>query len=650
MIALVLLIPALVVLVDANHFRGTLARIVTERTGRELAINGDLQWTLDWPRIRVHAVDVTFANPPWAREKQMIAAPAADVTVDLLPLLKGTLFLPEVELDRAIVSFEVGAEGRKNWLLDREQQDDGARAAIGRLRLRDGRVSYDDPITDTSITAEISTQPTSPPATASGNDPGIAFKASGKYLGLRFAASGTGGTLLGLRDERTPYPLAVVATVGPTTLRAEGTVAGVLEALTLDANFDVRGASLAELWNVLELPLPQTHPYSFAGRLTHREKQWRYDKFVGRIGKSDVAGSLHLTEGSARPEVKGELAFKTLDLDDLAPIVGKNGDSAGRDASLRGHEFTESATAARSRALPARPFKRDRWTKSDADVQVKAQTILRPKALPLEHMTARLRMRDSVLTLDPLDFSTAGGDLVGTITLDGQHEPIHAHARLDARNLLLSKLLPAIPRAEKSVGQIDGRIELVGRGDSIARMLGTANGKVGLVVDGGKISKRLMEQLAMHVPEIVLQQVGGDELIDIRCGIADFSVQHGVMEVKTLVLDTDVAKVSGKGKVDLATETLNLTLVPRPKKFSLLAFKGPISVRGNLAAPELSVDTSRIAARGLAAAALAAINPALSLLALADTGSVKDSDCKALTIETQAPWRNTAVTQKRAPG
>ena len=37
-IALVLLIPALVVLVDANHFRGTLARIVTERTGRELAI------------------------------------------------------------------------------------------------------------------------------------------------------------------------------------------------------------------------------------------------------------------------------------------------------------------------------------------------------------------------------------------------------------------------------------------------------------------------------------------------------------------------------------------------------------------------------------------------------------------------------------
>ena len=85
----------------------------------------------------------------------MITAPAADVTVDLVRLFEGIAFLPEVELDRGVVSFEVGAEGRKNWLLDREQQDESARAAIGRLRLRDGRVSYDDPIVDTSIAAEL---------------------------------------------------------------------------------------------------------------------------------------------------------------------------------------------------------------------------------------------------------------------------------------------------------------------------------------------------------------------------------------------------------------------------------------------------------------------------------------------------------------
>jgi uncharacterized protein involved in outer membrane biogenesis len=30
--------------------RGTIARLITAKTGRELAINGDLQWQLHWPQ------------------------------------------------------------------------------------------------------------------------------------------------------------------------------------------------------------------------------------------------------------------------------------------------------------------------------------------------------------------------------------------------------------------------------------------------------------------------------------------------------------------------------------------------------------------------------------------------------------------------
>jgi len=649
-IALVLLIPAVVVLVDANHFRGTLSRLVTEKTGRELAIKGDLQWHLDWPRIRLHAVDVTFANPAWAQEKLMIDAPGAFVSVDLPRLFAGTVFLAEVELERAAVFFEVAADGRKNWLLDREQRDEGARAAVGRLQLREGRVHYDDPTAGTSIVAEIST-PATRPGTRRENDPGIAFDATGKYLGLPLSAKGTGGTLLGMRDESIPFPLTVAATVGPTSLHLQGTVADVLQKRVLDATFALRGASLAELFDVLDLPLPETRAYTISGHLTHDGTEWRYQTFTGRIGRSDVAGSLAFTEGPARPLAKGEMMFSTLDLADLGPVVGKN--AAGESASLRGRKAPEPKGGSATRTLPARPFNRDRWTDVDADVQLKAQTILRPQALPLERLTTRLRMRESVLTLDPLDFGAAGGSLTGSITLDGQQEPIRAHAKLAVRKLLLAKLLPTVPGTEKSVGHVNGEIELVGQGDSVARMLGTADGKVGLVVDGGRVSKRLLEQMALHIPEILLQQIAGDELVDIRCGIADFVVEDGVMQARTLVLDTDVVKVSGTGSTDLAKETLSLTLVPRPKKPSLFALRGAITVHGQLGAPEVSVDTSRTAARGLAALALAAINPALALLPLADSGSGKDSDCVALTRQTQAPWRSTAVTQKpqkRTPG
>jgi hypothetical protein len=54
-------------------------------------------------------------------------------------------------------------------------------------------------------------------------------------------------------------------------------------------------------------------------------------------------------------------------------------------------------------------------------------------------------------------------------------------------------------------------------------------------------------------------------------------------------------------------------------------------------------------ARGVAALALGAISPALSIVALADPGSGKDSDCNALTTRVQAPWHKTTSAEKHAP-
>ena len=649
--ALALPLAAAVVLLDGDNLRGNLARLVNAKTGRQLSINGDLAWRLDWPRIRLHAVDVTFANPPWAREKQMFAASAVDLAIELPPLLWGTLSLPEVQLDRPSIFFEIGADGRKNWLLDREQQNDGSRVSIGRLTLAQARVAYDDPMQKIAIVAEISSRRSDGTAAqAPAADPGIGFSVKGKYLGLPLTASGEGGAVIALQDERTPYPLTVVATVGPTTVRAEGTVTGLTRQSGFDAKVALRGSTLSELYEILDIPLPETRAYNFTGHLMHGANGWRYEKFSGRIGQSDVTGSLRLTDAVARPMLEGDLAFESLNLADLGPVVGAGAAAPALPTSLRGRKVAGRETAQSGRALPAAPFRRDRWTTVDADVILKAQTILRPKALPLEHLTTRLRMRDSVLTLDPLDFGAAGGDLVGVIRLDGQQTPIRAHAKLGVRKLLLGKLLPTVPLAHSSTGQINGEIELVGHGDSIARMLATAEGKVGLVVEGGKTSKLLMQQIALHVPELILQHLTGDELIDIRCGVADFNVENGIMKIGVLVLDTDVTKVVGEGSVDLAKETLSLTLVPIAKRISLFALRGPISVQGELAHPDLAVDVGRVGARGVAALLLGAVNPALSLLALADPGAATDSDCTALTKHTRAPWSKTAPSDKRAPG
>lgn len=111
--------------------------------------------------------------------------------------------------------------------------------------------------------------------------------------------------------------------------------------------------------------------------------------FTLRIGRSDVAGTFELDTGGKRPALKAELGSKLLDIADLGPLIG-----------VRPNRSQTTTATKTTRVLP--------------DLQT------------------HLSLRDSVLTLDPLNFGMAGGQLNSMISLDGRQDPIQAKARLKA--------------------------------------------------------------------------------------------------------------------------------------------------------------------------------------------------------------------------
>ncbi len=617
-----------------NWLRGPLERLALDKTGRVLAIQGDLSLRFGWPSPRLDFGAVTFANPPWAREKHMLTADAAQVTLDLSQLLRRHVVFPEVRLVRPVVFLEHGSGGRKTWLLDREQQDEGARLRIDLLSIDQGTIGYDDVQQKTSIRAKLSTQDAPPQGSAQG---GLSFDAAGKYKDLAFEARGSGGPVLALRDEKTPYPLKVEASVGHTRVRADGTITSLLAFTALDMRLALQGDNLERLFPLLGIALPTTRAYTTEGHLTHSAKTWRYDKFSGRIGDSDIAGTLQVDTGGARPQLKAELVSKVLDFADLGPLIGSRpGSMQAAKQAAPTPTATVAATPAKARVLPDLPFKTDRWDSVDADVTLKAGTIRRARELPLENLTTHLGLRDSVLTLDPIDFGLAGGTLSGVVTLDGRKHPIQAQARVRVRKVLLSRLFPTVDLNKNSIGQINGDFDLTGHGNSVRDMLASSNGKLGLVVAGGEISRLMMEKAGLHLWEILQLNLSGDQLIKLRCAVADFDVKQGNMHVEALVFDTAVTTINGSGDIDLGKETLDLTLKPKTKNTSPLALRSPIYVRGSFARPEVAVDTGRVVARALGAVALGIVNPLLALIPLIDAGPGKDSDCGQLVREARA--------------
>lgn len=620
LLAAVLLCALTIALLGWNWLRQPLERFVQHKTGRELVMQGDLTVQWGWPAARLHASGVTFANPAWAKEPQMLAAEGVGVSVDVLQLLQGHVVFPEVALEQATVFLEQADDGRKSWLLDLDQRDESAHMVVGRVVVDQGTLGYDDSAQKTHLRAGLSTSESIVTP--------LSFNVQGRYKDLAVKAKGSAGPVLALRDTSRPYPLILDATAGRTRVRLDGTVTGLLALAAVDMHMKLQGDSLEQLYPLLGIAFPTTRAYATEGHLLHSGSTWRYEQFSGRVGASDIAGFAQVVTGGKRPVLTAELRSELLALDDLGPVIGARAGS--------GTATTAPQATTPSHVLPDLPFHATRWDSVDAEVQLRAKTLLRAKALPLENLDTHLQLRDAVLTLDPLNFGLAGGQLHGKVTLDGRNTPIKAHAQVRARGVTLSKLFPTIAANRNSVGLVYGDLDLTGTGNSVGSMLATSSGTLGLVVDGGQISQLMMEKMGLHLWEIMALNLTGDRLVKLRCAVADFAVTQGKMQTKALVLDTQVTTVLGTGSIDLAQEQLDLTLSPKTKTTSPLALRSPLYVRGSFSQPKVTVDKGRVALRAAGALALGVINPLLALIPLVDAGPGKDSDCAQLVREANA--------------
>jgi uncharacterized protein involved in outer membrane biogenesis len=610
-----------------NLLKGPITRAVSNATGRELVIEGRLGPVWSWVHPRIRAEGVSFANAGWGKADYLLSAEAIEASISVFPLLAGRVVLPEVHLQGAELSLEQDADGRKNWILkdEPEEQKKESRLHVKQLTVEQGRLRWEDAWREHSFVADLST-----------DDSGIAFSGEGTYSGMPLKAKGHTGHVLSVRDESTPFPISGEIRIGDTAATLEGTLTGLVGFKGIDINFkQLAGKTMEDLYWIIGLAFPDTSPYKLSGRLIRTDGMWKFENFAGKVGESDLAGTLQVDTGGngekKRPFMHGDLTSKMLNFADLGPLVGTNQPREGAGV------------------LPDAPFNVDRWESVDADVRLKAGTIKRPEQLPIDNLSTRWQLRDKVLSFNPLEFGIAGGKLAGTVKVDGNKEPVRGDVTMRVRHLQLAKLFPTIKQAQGSIGDLNGLIELSGTGDSVGKLLGSSNGKIGIYMDEGKVSRFLMELMALQLWDAVRVKLKGDEEIDIRCVIADFGVKGGVAHANAFVFDTAVVNVGGKGTIDLKTEAMDLTLKPEPKDRGVGSLRTPLHIKGTFSEPDIGPDMGKLAARGAGTIVMGIINPLLAILPLIEEGKGKDSNCGALIAQaTKSAKQKPSATAKAA--
>jgi AsmA family protein len=434
---------------------------------------------------------------------------------------------------------------------------------------------------------------------------------------------------------KAPFPLEVNAAIGRTTLRATGTVASLSGLDGADLAFDLRGANLGDLYSVVGVVFPATPRYAVSGRAGKSGPRWTFTKLRGTLGRSDIAGELAYDKSRAVPLLTGALQSRALDFNDLAPLIGlpEQPRSAAAPATVSNAPDAPPPTrqvagAPAGRVLPTATLDLERLKAMDADVRYSAAAITHVKALPLDRAELRVRLSNGVLDLDPMKLGVAGGSLAGSLRISAEANPAPVRANFNVEGLQLNRLFPTIESTRSSFGKLSGKIDLRGRGNSVAQMLGRSSGNVALLMGQGQISNLLLETMGLDGGEIIKFLVRGDQNVQLRCAAAAFDVTNGVMESRAIVLDTSDTVITGGGRVSLLDETIDITLRPRPKDGSILSLRSPLKISGTFNTPRAGPDKAALAGRAGLAIGLALVNPLLGLAATVETGPGKDADCQ----------------------
>ena len=413
-------------------------------------------------------------------------------------------------------------------------------------------------------------------------------EARGSYADQPLTATLLAGGLQGLRDPSGAWPFELRLANGPTRASLKGTLQVPLNPRAAALGLLLAGPDMALLEPLTGVPLPTTPPYELGGKLDYREGRFRFTDVAGRVGRSDVEGRITVTQGPGQPELMAELRSRSVDLRDIAGLLGGEPGPPGTPGQTP--EQQERATQVRNEArasprlLPDTPLNLPKLRRVDAHLVYRADRI-QGRSMPFDDLTLRMDVVDGTVALRPLSFGVGEGRVAGDVQLaPGEGDAVQARAEIRFERLDLARLMQATG-SYRGTGALSGTARVEGAGRSVADILGQGDGGLTLSMAGGDLSKLLVDLAGLRLGSALLTSLGGETRARVECFIADMALRRGALSTRALLLETEDMVTEGRGVVDLRRERVEIRLRTESKHLTFGVLPGPLLISGTLKAP-----------------------------------------------------------------
>ncbi len=611
-----------------------LAHPVSGLIGRQIHIEGPL--AVHWGRpTRILAENVHLANAPWGSQPEMFSAKRFEIEIFPGSLLRGPLRAPLLEVDDAKLLLETSAQGEGNWQFGPfaaarntlSKPPDLRHVAIRRADVlwRDGQTGSQVPLAVSGLTLDTP-DPVHPSTIA----------AEGAFRDLPFRLSGSLDPLAMLRQPARPYRVKLDGALDRLSLAVDGTIGEPKSFAGVDLRLSFDGRQLHDFAARLAIPLPELPEIRGTGVLKGGTGHWALTALTVAMGNSDLEGGITIDTSGEIPEVKANLTSSSIDFADFREIAG------GKPASAATPRLPAEETA---RLIPASHLPLQELPRLNADIAFDVARIRSVGGLPLERISFGLQLRDRAITVKPLRFRVARGDIDFTAHLvpTGANHLLRLTAEVDVRHVDLHELVQSNKSAalRKSGGIVGGFIKVNSTGTAMRDLFAHMSGDAGFFMENGQLSELLQDLAPLDALAAIGVYVSGDKPLPINCLVSRFAIRDGVATASTLLFDTELTLVTGAGNVNFGDETLYLTLKPYNKSPTLVSLHAPVDIGGTFAKPAFHVHTGEIVARLGAAVGLGVLFPPAALLALADTGLGEHNACSKAYAAQQPPGNPT---------
>lgn len=441
--------------------------------------------------------------------------------------------------------------------------------------------------------------------------------AEGRLDNTPFRLRFSGGPMSALLENKGFWPVNVRADVPHAMVELSGYVDLPHPGEKFSLQVLLKGDNLRNLDFLATSGLPDAGPMEIAGLVTKSPVGYHVTNLEGSLAGGDVQGHVTVLTTGIRPRVKGKLTAESLVLGaEKQPQADSSVQKKRSTLRAIGDSVTgigSSAVEVLSDTIGMREKQDVPTLKSVPDLVFPVEGLraidlvlaaeikhIRKGEEDLGHASFQIALEEGLLTLHPVTGNLWGGAFDGKLVLDGTQYVPTLEVNLNIQGLDYGRVAKFFGGTEMVKGQSQSiKLALKGRGDTLHEVLEQASGQFELVDGPLELSTKYIDLWAADLITTALTTAWKSEPVTkINCAVGYFDIDEGVVKSDDILIDSRRLTVAGIGKLNLADETIDILLTPRPKDPSLFTLAHMVRITGPLTNPDVTSDKFRIAESG----------------------------------------------------